>query len=125
MNPKDTPYTIEQIGPERAIVRFAKFCDHERSGQYEKQLSALVETHDCIACDLSQTQSMKSDWLRWLCRMTLKAKKLDKEFVMVGVSESIKDLADVLAIEDKFSYAETVENVWAKNYALGSIHSKL
>jgi len=57
---------------------------------------------------------MSSDWMRWLCRMTLKASKSGKEFVMVGVSKSFLESADMLAIENKLTYAETVEGVWAE-----------
>jgi anti-anti-sigma regulatory factor len=113
MTSEKAPYMIETLAPGQAVVRFSEICDHTRTTAHEKQLSGLVEAHSHIACDLSQTRVMTSDWLRWLGRLTIKAKKINKEFVVVGVSESLLESADALALKGKFNYARTGEEVWA------------
>jgi len=84
MKPKDQlaedAYTIEPLSHRGLIVRFAKFCNHTRTTAHEKQLTVLVGSYARIACDVSQTQYMSSDWMRWLCRMPSKPASLGKEF---------------------------------------------
>jgi anti-anti-sigma regulatory factor len=109
---EDQPYLVERLTDGRAVVRFAPICDHDRSRQHEDELTTLVETSQAIACDLSQTTQIASDWLRWLARLQAKATVTGKIFGLAGMRENVLATADVLGLGEKLKKADSVEGVW-------------
>jgi anti-anti-sigma regulatory factor len=107
----DRPYLIEEDG-DRAVIRFAAICDHERTHAQEQELLGLVERSAQIACDLSKTVTLSSEWFRWLYRLAVKAERQGKTFALVGVSADLKESADAIALKDKFIYRDRIEEVW-------------
>lgn len=106
------PFRIEQLDGKRAVVQFAPICDHARTKEHEDNLSQLVERADIVAADLSGTTSISSDWLRWLGRLTIKAQQTGKVFAVIGMNETVRSTADVLALGDQLKLAGTIEEVW-------------
>jgi anti-anti-sigma regulatory factor len=93
------PYAIKVTSPEQAVVRFADICDHTRATLHELELVGLVEMHARVVLDLSKTIVMTANWLRWLAGLTKQAKKANKEIMVAGMSESLKESAEVLALK--------------------------
>ena len=110
---EDLPYVMNRPEEGRAVVRFAPICDHARTRQHEDELAGLVETCQAVACDLSQTTYIASDWLRWLARLQAKAKETGKVFGLAGMNENVLGTADVLGLGEKLRKAGSVEEVWA------------
>lgn len=109
---EDQPYLVERLTEGRAVVRFAPLCDHARTRQHEDELTMLIETCQAVACDLSQTALIASDWLRWLARMQAKATATGKIFGVAGMRQNVLVTADVLGLADRLKKAESVEGVW-------------
>jgi anti-anti-sigma regulatory factor len=109
---EDQPYAVTHPTDDRAIVHFAPICDHARTKRHEDELSTLVETNQAVACDLSQTIQIASDWLRWLARLQAKAKDSGKIFGLAGLNQNVLATADVLGLGDKLRKADSVEGVW-------------
>ncbi len=65
-----------------------------------------------MACDLSRTALIASDWLRWLARLQAKAKATGKIFGLVGMNENVQATADVLGLGERLNKVATVADVW-------------
>lgn len=109
---EDQPYVVIPSEEGRAVVRFAPICDHARTRRHEDELAGLVETCQAVACDLSQTTQIASDWLRWLARLQAKAKESGKVFGLAGMNENVLATADVLGLGANLRKAPSVEEVW-------------
>ena len=96
------PYLIETFATGQAVVRFAEICDHTRTAVHELELIGLLEMHARVVLDLSKTLVMTANWLRWLHGLANQAKKANKEVVVSGMSESLKESAEVLALKYNF-----------------------
>ena len=92
------PYIINEPTPGQVIVQFAEICDHTLLSAHEKQLSDLVGAHSRIMFDLRKTLVMTANWLRLLATLTSKAHELNKVVVVLGMSKSLMESADVLAL---------------------------
>ena len=93
------PYEIEVTSPKQNVVRFAEICDHTRTAVHELELIGLLEMHARIVLDLSQTIVMTANWLRWLAGLAKQGREASKEVVVAGMSESLKECAEVLALK--------------------------
>ena len=111
--PEDAPFIIEEFKDRQlAVVTFAKQCDYLRTENYEKDLFSLVERFEIIACDFTHTDTIASEWLRWLAKMAAQARRTGKNLFLFGVKEQVLKTADVLGvkegIETKTSLAEGI-----------------
>ena len=109
---EEQPYVVEHLGDGRAVVHFAPICDHDRTLRHEEELTTLLEISQAVACDLSQTTLIASDWLRWLARLQAKATATGKTFGLAGMREDVLATADVLGLGDRLKKADSVEGVW-------------
>lgn len=109
---ENEPYIVTRLDGGRTVVHIAPICDHARTQQHEAELSLLVETSQAVACDLSQTTQIASDWLRWLARLQAKAKAAGKIFGLAGMNENVLVTADVLGLGKKLKLVANVEQVW-------------
>ena len=115
MKPSDSvPFTVEPLDERRVRVRFSAICDQARTKEHDDELQRLVERFDVIAADLTENTALSSNWVRWLGRMTTKADRAGKSFVIVGPHENFKVAADVLALQDTLHTAETLEGAWTQ-----------
>ncbi|MFY9822335.1 MAG: STAS domain-containing protein [Thermoanaerobaculia bacterium] len=110
---ENDPYIVTQLDGGRAVVHIAPICDHARTQQHEAALALLVERNEAVACDLSQTTLIASDWLRWLARLQAKAKAAGKIFGLAGMNENVLATADVLGLGEKLNKVASVEEVWS------------
>jgi anti-anti-sigma regulatory factor len=100
--PEDAPFRIEDSGdPKLALVTFAKQCDYLRTEKYEKDLFSLVEGYEIIACDFTHTETIASEWLRWLAKMAAQARRTGKNLFLFGVKEQVFKTADVLGVKEE------------------------
>ncbi|HEX4956223.1 MAG TPA: STAS domain-containing protein [Thermoanaerobaculia bacterium] len=110
----DEPYRIQEDEEQRrAVVWFAVRCDHPRTKALEDQLANLVASYDRVACEVSRTRVMGSDWLRWLARLTARAKAAGKVLALVGMGETLGRTADVLGLQDELVMKAALDEVWA------------
>ncbi len=105
--PLDAPFQI-RVEPENAVVLFAAHCDHPRTEAYDQTLMKLVEQYDTVVCDLAQTKMMAPDWLRWLARMTVRARKLGKTLRLVGATAAVRETAGLLGIAEYLQIGNNV-----------------
>jgi anti-anti-sigma regulatory factor len=110
---ENDPYIVTQLDGGRAVIHIAPICDHARTQKHEVELANLVETSQAVACDLSQTTLIASDWLRWLARLQAKAKAAGKLFGLAGMNENVLATADVLGLGEKLNKVAGVEDVWS------------
>jgi len=108
----NVPFTVKPVDDRRVVVRFARFCDHPRRAGHEKALNDLVERYDAIALDLSETENIGSDWLRWLNLLAIRADKAGKTLAAAGAREDVREMTDFLSI-DVLKLVDRVEEVWA------------
>ncbi len=108
----DVPYRIEPRGESRVVVEFAPICDHFRTRRHEDELMELLGRYEAIACDLSRTESIGSEWLRWLKRMTAAARRMGKKVALVGVQDAVRESADVLGLQGELLLVSNIEEVW-------------
>jgi anti-anti-sigma regulatory factor len=109
---ENSPYEIHYAGKGQVIVRFAVICDHPRLKAHEDALADLVARSDAVACDLSETSIIASDWLRWLGRMAINARNAGKHVAVAGASEAVKATSDVLGLDSALKFVDKVEDVW-------------
>ncbi len=112
--PDHVPFKAEPADEKRVIVRFASTCDQVRTKEQDDALSDLIERYDAVACDVSATDSISSDWLRWLSLLTGRARRAGKTMALVGANENMRDTAEVLGLGNKLVYARSVKEVWGK-----------
>jgi hypothetical protein len=105
---EESPYMIEPVDQKSVIVWFCELCDCERTNVHENDLFALIDQYSRITCDVSHTQSIGTDWVRWFYRMTLKAERLGKKLDVAGADEVLRDIIDILALSDKLSLTSSV-----------------
>jgi len=110
--PDELPYEIERRDERHAIVRFAEICDHERTDDRRRELNELVSTFDQIVCDLTHTRTIVSGWIRLLESLSVEAEKTGKRFVVAGVSDTVKESADVIGVGSRLKHVGSVEQGW-------------
>jgi len=108
----NTPYEIEELPDGRAVIKFAPICDHQRLDEHENQLNSVVEQHTAVACDMSETKAIASDWLRWIARLAIKAEKAGTIFALADVDDGVRQTADLLGIQESLRVVDSVEDVW-------------
>jgi anti-anti-sigma regulatory factor len=92
-----------------AIVTFAERCYQYRSKADEDTLAGLVERFDLVACDLTHTDAIASEWLRWMARMSIQANSAGKKLFLVGVKEQVLKTADVLGLKEELRMVKTLD----------------
>jgi anti-anti-sigma regulatory factor len=107
----DPPYEVSKVDEGRHVVRFAKICDHERT-VYRDELQSLIYTGNQIVCDMAQTTSIVSSWIRMLEQLSVAAEQSGKRFVIAAMSESVKRSADEIGVGSQLIYVESVEQGW-------------
>ncbi|MEA1927251.1 MAG: STAS domain-containing protein [Candidatus Auribacterota bacterium] len=109
-SPKE-PYKIIPQDKHYVVIQFAPKCDQVRRKEQEDELEKLVEDYNIIACDLSKTEMMGTDWIRWLERLSIEAGNRGKMFVLVAMGELVKQTADIIGLKGKFKMKDTLEEV--------------
>ena len=104
-------FTVEPINDNHVVVHFAPICNQDRTPEYDDALADLVDEYNAIACDLSQTRLIASDWLRWLDRLSIRADKLGKKLVLAGVKANVDELTDILSLKHLVK-VKSIEEVW-------------
>lgn len=107
------PFEIHpDLANNRAVVVFAPQCHHARTKVHEDQLADLVEHFDAVACDISASDAIASEWLRWLARLTTRALRTGKTLALVGMRDSVRQTTDELALRDGLVVVNSVKEVW-------------
>ncbi len=96
------------------VVEFAEICDRRRSEHDEQELLDLVSRHTHIACDMRATRVLTSDWIRWLVRMTIRARDTGRVLGIVGLAEHLKRSSDLLGALGELALFSSIEEVWSK-----------
>ena len=109
--PEDLPFCVEEIDSDRAIVRFAEYVDHRRTAKLDDQLRDAMRQHLKLACDLTATVEVDSDWLTLLADITVEANQAGKRVAMVGLSETLQHSADILGLTS-LQLCGSVDEVW-------------
>jgi len=108
------PFEIrEDPDNDRATIMFARQCHQARTRAHEESLSDVLEKCGAVACDVSNTEVLASDWLRWFERLTLRAARTGKTFAVVGMRPSVQKTTDDLALRDRLVAVGDLEEVWA------------
>jgi hypothetical protein len=110
-SPKE-PFKVAPIDEKKVVVHFAPIVSRLRTRESDDELSGLVDDYDFIACDLSRTKLIASDWLRFLNRLTIKAKSTGKILALAGLQANVLEMADILALKN-FVKVRQVEEVWS------------
>ena len=111
--PDDMPFVIEEDGY-RAVVRFAQIGDHERTAELRKQLFDVVDKTSQIVCDLGQTGTIVSGWLRLLENLTERAEASGKRFVLASVRPSVRETSDIIGVGKRLVFVNSIEEGWEK-----------
>lgn len=96
----------------RVTVVFAAQCHQARTKKHETEMADLVERFDAVACDLTGTDAIASEWLRWLARLTKRAQRTGKTLALVGMRESVRKTTDDIALRNDLVVVNTVNEVW-------------
>lgn len=108
-NERQEPFVVQEDAERKlAIVIFAEKCYHHRTKDHEDKLAALVERFDFVACDLSRTDAIASEWLRWLARLSARARAMSKRLYLVGVKDAVLTTTDVLGLKAEFMMVNEV-----------------
>lgn len=108
-----TPYEIEHIDAERAVVRFAAGDVTEyRTPEQTQELLDLVDSRSKIAIDFSASSLVPSHWLRQIERMRVRAAAAGKEVVIVGASATIRKTADAIKLDQVSRWCSSLEEAW-------------
>jgi len=102
MTASEMPYEIRPPEDDVVVV-FAQYLDHERTPEHDNELDALVERHELVICDISGSRKVTSDWLRFLLRLSVKAKKMGKRVAIVGMGDNVRETSDVLGLLDELA----------------------
>jgi len=97
MTGSDRPYEIQPPG-DGVVVTFAEYVDHVRTPEHDSELDGLVESHQLVICDLSGSRKVTSDWLRFLLRLSVRAKRMGKRVAIVGMKENVKETSDMIGL---------------------------
>lgn len=106
------PYKIEKPAPQRAIVRFADFVDHERLKHHDDELRQLAATTSHVAFDLRTTEHLSSEWIRRLQDFAKQARAAGRVIAFVGVQPTVRKSADLLAASKDLRFVDTLDEVW-------------
>lgn len=104
----DRPYEIEHRDEHTTVVRYAAICDQPRTRTHDDELAALVSAGKTVICDLSSTTHMATEWLRWLARLSARARDEGTVFKLAGVSEQNRQKADMVGLADEFVSVKTI-----------------
>lgn len=96
----------------RVTVVFAAQCHQARTKMHEAELADLVEHFDAVACDLTGTDAIASEWLRWLARLTKRAQQTGKTLALVGMQESVRRTTDDIALRNDLVVVDRINEVW-------------
>ena len=106
-------YEIEQR-EDGVVLRFPEYVDELRTQADDDEAFNLVDEHERIVIELSNSIEVVSRWLKLFHRMAIRAKSAGKQVFLVGASESIRESADFLALNDCWETAETSEEALAR-----------
>lgn len=107
------PFRIEGIDDRHVLVKFARRCDQERTKELEEKLMALLARYDYVGCDLSQTTTILTEWLKWLLVLTVKAHHNGKVLAVIGMNETVRKTADYTGVKEGLVEVKTVEEAWS------------
>ncbi len=105
------PFKIVPIDKKRGVIHFAPIVNQDRTRERDDQLNGLVDQYDAIACDLSRTKLVASDWLRFLNRLTIKARSAGKTLALAGLQGNVREMTDILSLRN-LVIVDQVEEVW-------------
>lgn len=107
-------FTLERVAEDRYVVRVAAYCGGgSRSEADEAVLTdALASCQGAVAIDLTGTKVCTSVWLRFFGRLAQAAKRLGKRVVLVGMSETVANTTDALALTGKVHAVGTLDEAW-------------
>lgn len=109
--PDERPFIIEELGEGRALARFGAYVDHPRE-EFAPKLKQALRTHERLACDLSDTVTLVSGWVRVLRDLSLEAKAAGKLVGIVSMGEEVRTTADILQCRDDLDQYDSVDEVW-------------
>ena len=109
--PEDLPFRIEFTDTKHAVARFAEYVDHRRTPELDHRLYEAMRGHDRLACDVSDSVEVDSDWLALLADVTLEAEQAAKRVGVVGLRDTLKTSADLLGLDTLCLY-DTIDEVW-------------
>ncbi|HKY34535.1 MAG TPA: STAS domain-containing protein [Polyangiaceae bacterium] len=109
--PDNVPFRIEALDDDRTLVTFAEFVDHRRTRELEKQLEDAIGSSRRIACDVSQSRAIDSDWMTLLDELSIDAKKSGKRLAIVGLSEELQTSADAIGLPN-LKFVALLEEAW-------------
>lgn len=107
--PADQPFVVDRQGSGKVVIRFAPICDQRRTHELDDQLAGLIGEGRPIVCDLSGTVHIASPWLQWLAVLSNRARDEGVSLVLAGVSTENRTKADMIGLEEEFSFVTSVE----------------
>lgn len=110
--PVDKPFELEELDAGRVVARFGVRVDHPRPG-FAEELKRALRTHERVACDLRETKTLISGWIRVLRDLSIEAREAGKVVGIVGMNDDIRSSADILRCVDELSLYDTIDDVWA------------
>lgn len=110
--------TEERIGPFLVhsqkgvpILESPENLISERDPADEARLLALIDANDRVVCDVSQSIEIVMPWLKFLCRLSERAKASGKKFILVGIRDAVYECADYIGIAESFDREENLNEV--------------
>lgn len=103
------PFTIESPTAAMTIVRVAEICSQKRTRSHEERLEEAVDScSDKIVLDLTSTQVFTSEWFRFAYALTDRAARAGKRVILAGMSTTLSETADALALRGKLVAVATL-----------------
>jgi anti-anti-sigma regulatory factor len=102
-------YEISEPRDGVVILRFAAYVDQLRRPADDERAFALVDRHEVVVCDLSESVEVVSRWLKLLARMSDRARDAGKRVVLVGVRDGIRRSSDWLGLSEDLELFDTKE----------------
>ena len=96
------------------VLYFPEYVDELMEQNDDDELFKLVDEHERIIIELSNSVEVVSRWLKLFHRMSIRARNAGKRVFLVGASKSIRESADFLALNDSWTLADTWEEALAK-----------
>ncbi|OPL18791.1 MAG: hypothetical protein AVO35_12985 [Candidatus Aegiribacteria sp. MLS_C] len=101
------PYAIEVEEPGVVLIRFRSGrCSSRRMNKHEVEIAELVRSNETVKYDLSDTTAIGSAWIKWMVKMTLMARRMGKEVLCVGMSDSIRSMSEVIGVLDDLNFEQ-------------------
>jgi anti-anti-sigma regulatory factor len=108
---EERPFDVEELDAERAIARFAEYVDHRRTAALDLKLFEAMRQHKKLACDVSASVEIDSDWLTLMAAVTIEAEQAGKRVGVVGLNAALEKSADILGLDALQLFSDLAE-VW-------------